>query len=101
MPLLSIFVAYALTSTYDEDKTRAFDMDLEKSHRKSTHSYLRDSAKSAECLRSIKRRLSYETLALIGQRGAAGNYQLKSELEKRCRETINEDLKEREAAVLA
>ncbi|RCN35341.1 hypothetical protein ANCCAN_18789 [Ancylostoma caninum] len=39
--------------------------------------HLRDSAKSAEGLRVIKRRLSYETLELIRQRGAAraaGNY---------------------------
>ncbi|EFE49446.1 hypothetical protein NEIELOOT_01783, partial [Neisseria elongata subsp. glycolytica ATCC 29315] len=51
-----------------------------------------------------KRRLSYETLELIRQRGAAraaGNYQLTSELAKRCREAIKEDLKERRAAVLA
>ncbi|RCN25344.1 hypothetical protein ANCCAN_28945 [Ancylostoma caninum] len=40
--------------------------------------HLRDSAKSAEGLRVTKRRLSYETLELIRQRGAAraaGNYQ--------------------------
>ncbi|KIH45472.1 hypothetical protein ANCDUO_24487, partial [Ancylostoma duodenale] len=51
-----------------------------------------------------KRRLPYETLELIRQRGvarAAGNYQLTSELAKRCREAIKEDLKERRAAVLA
>ncbi|RCN25207.1 hypothetical protein ANCCAN_29082, partial [Ancylostoma caninum] len=47
--------------------------------------HLRDSAKSAEGLRVTKRRLSYETLELIRQRGAAraaGNYQLTSELAK-------------------
>ncbi|KIH55843.1 hypothetical protein ANCDUO_13989, partial [Ancylostoma duodenale] len=47
--------------------------------------------------------LSYETLELIRQHGAAraaGNYQLTSELAKRCREAIKEDLKERLAAVL-
>ncbi|EYB87355.1 hypothetical protein Y032_0265g680 [Ancylostoma ceylanicum] len=32
---------------------------------------------------------------------AAGNYQLTSELARRCREAIKEDLKERRAAVLA
>ncbi|RCN49967.1 hypothetical protein ANCCAN_04003 [Ancylostoma caninum] len=60
--------------------------------------HLRDGAKSAEDLRVTKRRLSYETLELIRQRGAAratGNYQLTSELAKRCREAIKEDLKER------
>ncbi|RCN40180.1 hypothetical protein ANCCAN_13875 [Ancylostoma caninum] len=59
--------------------------------------HLRDSGKSAEGLRVTKRRLSYETLELIRQRGAAraaGNYQLTSELAKRCREAIKEDLKE-------
>ncbi|KIH53572.1 hypothetical protein ANCDUO_16294, partial [Ancylostoma duodenale] len=46
----------------------------------------------------------YETFELIRQRGvarAAGNYQLTSELAKRCRGAIKEDLKERQAAVLA
>ncbi|KIH43975.1 hypothetical protein ANCDUO_26012, partial [Ancylostoma duodenale] len=66
--------------------------------------HLRDSARRAEGSRGTKRRLSYETLGLIRQRGvarAAGNYQLTSELAKRCREAIKEDLKERRAAVLA
>ncbi|EYC38674.1 hypothetical protein Y032_0702g1657 [Ancylostoma ceylanicum] len=66
--------------------------------------HLRDSAKKAEGLRTTKRRLSHETLELIHQRGtarAAGNYQLTSELARRCREAIKEDLKERRAAVLA
>ncbi|RCN39361.1 hypothetical protein ANCCAN_14698, partial [Ancylostoma caninum] len=66
--------------------------------------HLRDSAKSAEGLRVTKRRLSYETLKLIRQRGAAraaDDYQLTSELAKQCREAIKEDLKERRAAVLA
>ncbi|KIH44328.1 hypothetical protein ANCDUO_25647, partial [Ancylostoma duodenale] len=66
--------------------------------------HLRDSAREAEGSRATKRRLSYETLELIRQRGvarAAGNYQLTSELAKRCREAIKEDLKERRAAVLA
>ncbi|EYC41553.1 hypothetical protein Y032_0564g3526 [Ancylostoma ceylanicum] len=66
--------------------------------------HLRDSAKKAEGLRTTKRRLSHETLELIRQRGAAraaGNYQLTSELARRCREAIKEDLKERRAAVLA
>ncbi|RCN25238.1 hypothetical protein ANCCAN_29051, partial [Ancylostoma caninum] len=66
--------------------------------------HLHDSAKSAEGLRVTKRRLSHETLELIRQRGAAraaGNYQLTSELAKRCRKAIKEDLKKRRAAVLA
>ncbi|EYC14302.1 hypothetical protein Y032_0041g461 [Ancylostoma ceylanicum] len=66
--------------------------------------HLCDSAKKAEGSRTTKRRLSHETLRLIRQRGAtraAGNYQLTSELAKRCREAIREDLKERRAAVLA
>ncbi|KIH53870.1 hypothetical protein ANCDUO_15989 [Ancylostoma duodenale] len=60
--------------------------------------HLRDSARKAEGSRSTKRRLSYETLELIRQRGvarAAGNYQLTSELAKRCRGAIKEDLRER------
>ncbi|EYC24770.1 hypothetical protein Y032_0013g2100 [Ancylostoma ceylanicum] len=66
--------------------------------------HLRDSAKKAEGSRTTKRRLSHETLELIRQCGAAkaaGNYQLTSELARRCREAIKEDLKERRAAVLA
>ncbi|KIH68271.1 hypothetical protein ANCDUO_01391 [Ancylostoma duodenale] len=66
--------------------------------------HLRDSARKAEGSRATKRRLSYETLELIRQRGvarAAGSYRLTSELAKRCRETIKEDLKERWSAVLA
>ncbi|KAL6739282.1 hypothetical protein Aduo_012753 [Ancylostoma duodenale] len=59
--------------------------------------------RKVEGLRSTKRRLSYETLELIRQRGvarAARNYQLTSELAKRCREAIK-DLKERRATLLA
>ncbi|KIH44737.1 hypothetical protein ANCDUO_25235, partial [Ancylostoma duodenale] len=66
--------------------------------------HLRDSAKKAEGSRATKNLLSYETLELIRQCGAAraaGNYQLTSELAKRCREAVREDLKERRAAVLA
>ncbi|EYB98829.1 hypothetical protein Y032_0128g1466 [Ancylostoma ceylanicum] len=66
--------------------------------------HLCDSAKRAENWRTTKRRLSHETLELIRQRGAAraaGNHQLTSELAKRCREAIREDLKERRAALLA
>ncbi|RCN49099.1 hypothetical protein ANCCAN_04844 [Ancylostoma caninum] len=64
--------------------------------------HLRDSAESAEGSRITKRRLSYEALELVRQRGAArGNYQLTSELAKRCKEEIKEELKERRAAVLA
>ncbi|EPB72392.1 hypothetical protein ANCCEY_08515 [Ancylostoma ceylanicum] len=69
-----------------------------------TYMHLRDSAKKAEGSRTTKRRLSHETVELIRQRGAAraaGNFQLTSELARRCREAIKEDLKERRAAVLA
>ncbi|RCN40554.1 hypothetical protein ANCCAN_13524 [Ancylostoma caninum] len=62
------------------------------------------SAKEAEGSRATKRGLSHETLELILQREAArasGNKQPTSELAKRCREAIKEDLKERRAAVLA
>ncbi|EYC27334.1 hypothetical protein Y032_0009g655 [Ancylostoma ceylanicum] len=63
----------------------------------------RDSAKKAECSRTTKRRLSHETVELIRQLGAAratGNYLLTSELARRCREAIKEDLKERRAVML-
>ncbi|EYC14418.1 hypothetical protein Y032_0040g190 [Ancylostoma ceylanicum] len=66
--------------------------------------HLRDSAKKAEGSTTTKRQWSHETLELIRQRlaaRAAGNYQLTSELAKRCREAIKEYLKERRAAVLA
>ncbi|KIH54209.1 hypothetical protein ANCDUO_15646, partial [Ancylostoma duodenale] len=66
--------------------------------------HLRDSAKKAEGSRATERRPSFGTLELIRQRGAArasGNYQLTSELAKRCKEAMKEDLKERRAAVLA
>ncbi|KIH46828.1 hypothetical protein ANCDUO_23117 [Ancylostoma duodenale] len=61
--------------------------------------HLRYSAKSAEGSegsRAAKRRLSYETLTLIRQRGAAravGNCQLTYELIKRCRKALKEDFK--------
>ncbi|KIH62952.1 hypothetical protein ANCDUO_06762 [Ancylostoma duodenale] len=132
IPALTIFVAYAPTSSYDDEEIEAFYMDLEKFYRKDHTFYkkrtpkpvinwdlftslagfwedavvdnideeydrlvqhLRDSARKAEGSRSTKRRLSYETLELIRRRGvarAAGNYQLTSELEKRCREAIKE-----------
>ncbi|KIH60696.1 hypothetical protein ANCDUO_09043 [Ancylostoma duodenale] len=138
MPAVTFFVAYAPTSSYNEEEIEAFYMDLGKFYRKDRTFYkpvinwglftslagfwedtvvdnidevydrlvqhLRDSAKKAEGSRTTKRRVSYEALELIRQRGgarAAGNYQLTSELAKRCREAIKEDLKERRAAVLA
>ncbi|KIH43586.1 hypothetical protein ANCDUO_26404, partial [Ancylostoma duodenale] len=118
MPAVTIFVAYAPTSSYDEEEIEAFYMDLENFYREDHTSYkkwsskpvinwglftslagfwddavvdnideeydrlvhhLCDSAKKAEGLRTTKRRLSYETLELIRQRGAAraaGNYHL-------------------------
>ncbi|KAK6742801.1 hypothetical protein RB195_010207 [Necator americanus] len=68
--------------------------------------HLHDCAKKAESFKttkSFKRRLSFETLELIRQRGAAraaGNQELTSELARLCREAIKEDLKERRAEVL-
>uniref|UniRef100_A0A7I4Z291 Reverse transcriptase domain-containing protein n=1 Tax=Haemonchus contortus TaxID=6289 RepID=A0A7I4Z291_HAECO len=59
-------------------------------------------ARKAESLQEIKRRLSSKTLELIRQRGiarATGHRQQTSELAKLCREAIEEDLKERRAAV--
>ncbi|KIH61753.1 hypothetical protein ANCDUO_07969, partial [Ancylostoma duodenale] len=124
MPTVSIFVAYPPTSSYDEEEIEAFYMDFDlENHFTSLADFwedavidnideeydrlvqhLRDSAKKAEGSRATKRRLFFGTLELIRQRGAAraaGNYQLTSELAKRCREAIKEDLKERRAAVLA
>ncbi|VDO77136.1 unnamed protein product [Heligmosomoides polygyrus] len=66
--------------------------------------HLRDSAKGAEGLNTIKRRLSPDILKLIRQRGVArtsGNYQLTTELAKPCRAAIKEEFKERRAEVLA
>ncbi|KIH54708.1 hypothetical protein ANCDUO_15144 [Ancylostoma duodenale] len=110
IPALTIFVAYALTSSYDEEEIEAFCMDLEKFYREDHIFYkrrspkpvinwdlftllaglwedavvdnideeydrlvhhLRNSAKSAAGSRATKIRLSYETLELIRQRGAA------------------------------
>ncbi|ETN86413.1 hypothetical protein NECAME_16353 [Necator americanus] len=65
--------------------------------------HLHDCAKKAESFKTIKRRLSLETLELIRQRGAAraaGNQELTSELARLCRETMKEGLKERRAEVL-
>ncbi|KAJ1359224.1 hypothetical protein KIN20_017912 [Parelaphostrongylus tenuis] len=66
--------------------------------------YLHVSAIKAESPKVTKRRLSPQTLELIRQRGiarAACNRNLTSELAKRCREAIKEDLEERRAAVMA
>uniref|UniRef100_A0A7I4Z7R8 Uncharacterized protein n=1 Tax=Haemonchus contortus TaxID=6289 RepID=A0A7I4Z7R8_HAECO len=60
-------------------------------------------ATKAESLQVAKRRLSSKTLELICQREivrATGNYQQTSELAKLCRKAIEEDLKERRAAVM-
>ncbi|KIH69255.1 hypothetical protein ANCDUO_00401 [Ancylostoma duodenale] len=102
IPALTIFVVYAPTSSYGEEGTEAFCMDLEKFYagfwqdavvdnidkeydRLAQH--LRDSAKEAVCSRAIERRLSYNTLELIRQHGAAraasNNYQLTPKLAKR------------------
>ncbi|KIH53939.1 hypothetical protein ANCDUO_15918 [Ancylostoma duodenale] len=98
---VTIFVAYAPTSSYDDEEVEALYMDFEKFYREEHTFYkedavvdnideeydrlvqhLRDSARKVEGSRSTKRRLSYETLELIRQRGvarAARNYQLTSE----------------------
>ncbi|KIH67412.1 hypothetical protein ANCDUO_02259 [Ancylostoma duodenale] len=122
MPVASIFVAYASTSSYDKEEIEFFYMDSEKVYWEDRTFYkfirwtpkpvinwdlftslagfwedavvdnideeydrlvqhLRDSARKAEGSRSTKRRLSYDTLELIRQRGvarAAGNYQLRA-----------------------
>ncbi|VDP38413.1 unnamed protein product [Heligmosomoides polygyrus] len=117
VPALTVFVAYAPTSDYDNEEVEAFYVELEKFYKKD-HTFtfnvdeeydrfvhhLHDSAKGAESLKTTKRRLSPESLELIRQRGAArasGNFQLTSELAKLCREAIKEDLNERRAEVLA
>ncbi|RCN26961.1 hypothetical protein ANCCAN_27311 [Ancylostoma caninum] len=72
---LSAFLEDAVVDNIDEDYDRLLQ-------------HLRDSAKEAEGSTATKRLLFYETLELIRQRGparAAGNYQLTSELAKRCR----------------
>ncbi|KAJ1351586.1 hypothetical protein KIN20_007805 [Parelaphostrongylus tenuis] len=66
--------------------------------------YRHVSAMKAESPKVTKRRLSLRTLELIPQHKIAraiGNRSLTSELAKCCREAINEDLKERQAAVMA
>ncbi|KAK6736437.1 hypothetical protein RB195_019241 [Necator americanus] len=128
-PVLTIFVPYAPTSSYEGD-VEAFYMDLEKSYREDHTFYkdlfvtlagfwedsavdgeydrlvehLHDCTKKTESFKTTKERLSLETLELIRQRGAAraaGNQELTSELARLCREAIKEDLKERRAQVLA
>ncbi|KIH62277.1 hypothetical protein ANCDUO_07439 [Ancylostoma duodenale] len=76
IPALTIFVAYAPTSSYDDEEIEAFYMDLEKLGKTtiptSTPRQRRES-------RGFKRRLTYEILELIhhcGAARAAGNYQL-------------------------
>ncbi|KIH66332.1 hypothetical protein ANCDUO_03341 [Ancylostoma duodenale] len=98
IPALIIFVAYAPTSSYGKEEIEAFYMNLEKFHKENHtfYKHLRDSVRSAEGSRATKRRQSYEIHELIRQRGAAkaaGNYQLTSELAKRCRVAIKEHLK--------
>ncbi|KAK6749385.1 hypothetical protein RB195_001786 [Necator americanus] len=66
--------------------------------------HLHDCTKKAESFKTIKRRLSLETLELICQRGAAraaGSQELTSELARVCKQVIKEDLKERRVKVLA
>ncbi|KIH46798.1 hypothetical protein ANCDUO_23146, partial [Ancylostoma duodenale] len=106
IPALTIFVAHAPTSCYDEGTLRPSIWTWRSSTEKTTQStsfwedavvdnideeydrlvhYLRDSAKKAEGSRATKRPMSYETLDLIRQRGATratDDYQLMSELAK-------------------
>ncbi|KAK6762665.1 hypothetical protein RB195_023400 [Necator americanus] len=104
-PALTIFVAYAPTSSCEEE-VEAFYMDLEKFCRKD-HAFYKviiDYTRKAESFKTNRRRLSHETVEPIRQRGAvraAGNQELTSELAKLYREAIKEDLKERIAEVLA
>ncbi|KAK6764564.1 hypothetical protein RB195_024764 [Necator americanus] len=66
--------------------------------------HLHDCAKKAASSKTTKRCLSFETLELLRQRGAAraaGNQEPTSVLARLCREAIKEDLKERRAEVLA
>ncbi|KAK6730827.1 hypothetical protein RB195_007348 [Necator americanus] len=65
--------------------------------------HLHDCAKKAESFKTMKKRLSLETLELIRQRASrsAGNQELTPVLTRLCRETIKEDLKEKRAEVLA
>ncbi|KAK6740744.1 hypothetical protein RB195_008911 [Necator americanus] len=129
-PPLTIFVAYALTLSYDEE-VEAFYIDLEKFYRENHVFYkviigdfsdkedsakdnideeydrlvehLHDCAKKAESFKTTRRRLSLETLELIFRRGAAraaGNQELTFEFARLCREAIKEDFKERRAEVL-
>ncbi|KIH63593.1 hypothetical protein ANCDUO_06104 [Ancylostoma duodenale] len=79
-------------------------MPLSTTSTKSTIGLFSNSARSTEGSRAVKRRLTYETLELIRQRGdarATVNYHVTSQLAKRCREAMREYLKERRAAVLA
>ncbi|KAK6761650.1 hypothetical protein RB195_022655 [Necator americanus] len=128
-PTPTIFVAYAPTSSYEEEEAEGFYMDLEKFYREDHAFYKVKPAfgkvpqrttstrnmtgslntfttprKKTERFKTNKRRLSLETLELIPQSGAAraaGNQELTSELARLCREAIKEDLKERRAEVLA
>ncbi|KAK6762227.1 hypothetical protein RB195_023081 [Necator americanus] len=116
-PTLTISVAYAPTSNYED--VEAFYIDLEKIM-PSTRPSIWDSQDYHRFFVTLaglwedsamdiyeeydRRRLTLETLELIRQRGearAAGNQELKSEFARLCREAIKEDLKERRAEVLA
>ncbi|KIH64348.1 hypothetical protein ANCDUO_05344 [Ancylostoma duodenale] len=117
IPALTIFVAYSPTFSCDEEEIEALFMDLEKpvinwdlftslasfwgeavvdnidKEYDRLVQHHRDSARKADSSRATKRRLSYEILELIRQRGAAraaGNNQLTSELVKRCKEARGE-----------
>ncbi|KIH47234.1 hypothetical protein ANCDUO_22709, partial [Ancylostoma duodenale] len=102
---LTTFVAYAPTSSYDDEEIEAC-MELEKFYRED-HTFYKPAVQQSKESRGLK---SHQEATVLRdpradtQRGvarAAGNYQLTSELAKRCREAIKEDLKERRAAVLA
>ncbi|KIH56478.1 hypothetical protein ANCDUO_13341, partial [Ancylostoma duodenale] len=105
IPALTIFVAYATTSSYDDEEIEAFYMDLEKFYREdhTFYKYPRRHKESRGLKNHQETTVSRDPRAdtPAWSRESAGNYQLMSELAKRCREAIKEDLKERRAAVLA
>ncbi|RCN43667.1 hypothetical protein ANCCAN_10366 [Ancylostoma caninum] len=85
--VMNVYLFEQLTTRIGKD---AVVDNIDEEYERLVH-HLCDSAKKAEGSRATKRRLSYETLVLVLQRGAAraaGNYQPRSEQAKRCGEAI-------------